>query len=63
MDIVGASNARIYGGPDEVHKAGVAERILRGYTPTAVPTEHVPTRGEDARRKFAAQLQAVTANL
>jgi acyl-CoA dehydrogenase len=58
-----ARAARIYDGPDEVHKATVAKRILRGYTPTAVPTEHVPTRAEAARRKFAAQLEAVTANL
>ncbi|HTK65040.1 MAG TPA: acyl-CoA dehydrogenase family protein [Pseudonocardia sp.] len=58
-----ARAGRIYDGPDEVHKATVAKRILRGYTPTAVPTEHVPTRAEAARRKFAAHLEAATANL
>jgi acyl-CoA dehydrogenase len=58
-----ARAARIYDGPDEVHKATVARRILRGYAPVEVPTEHVPTRAEAARRKFADQLEAVTANL
>ena len=41
-----ARAARIYDGPDEVHKATVARRILRGYTPREVPTEHVPTRAD-----------------
>jgi len=58
-----ARAGRIYDGPDEVHKATVAKRILRGYTPTATPTEHVPTRAEAARRKFAAYLEAATANM
>ncbi|MFC5992866.1 acyl-CoA dehydrogenase family protein [Pseudonocardia hispaniensis] len=58
-----ARAARIYDGPDEVHKAAVARRILRGYTPTEVPTEHIPTRREAARRKFADYLEAATANL
>jgi acyl-CoA dehydrogenase len=58
-----ARAARIYDGPDEVHKATVARRILRGYSPVAVPTEHVPTRAEAARRKFADRLEAATANL
>jgi acyl-CoA dehydrogenase len=57
-----ARAARIYDGPDEVHKESVARRILRGYTPTEVPTEHVPTRAEAARRKFADYLAAATAN-
>lgn len=39
-----ARAARFYDGPDEVHKVSVARRILRGYEPTDVPTEHVPTR-------------------
>jgi acyl-CoA dehydrogenase len=58
-----ARAARIYDGPDEVHKATVARRILRGYEPAEVPTEHVPTRAEAARRKFAAYLDAATADL
>ncbi|SHL24171.1 acyl-CoA dehydrogenase [Pseudonocardia thermophila] len=58
-----ARAARIYDGPDEVHKATVATRILRGYRPVDVPTEHIPTRREAARRKFAEYLDAATANL
>jgi acyl-CoA dehydrogenase len=57
-----ARAARIYDGPDEVHKATVARRILRGYTSTEVPTEHVPTRREAAQRKFAEYLSLATAN-
>jgi acyl-CoA dehydrogenase len=58
-----ARSARIYDGPDEVHKATVARRILRGYQPVDVPTEHVPTRRDAARRKFAEYLDVATANL
>ncbi len=59
-----ARAARIYDGPDEVHRASVARQILRGYEAPAdeVPTEHVPTRREAARRQFADLLEAVTAN-
>jgi acyl-CoA dehydrogenase len=58
-----ARAARIYDGPDEVHKTTVARRILRGYTPADVPTEHIPTRAEAARTKFAEYLEGATANL
>ncbi|MGH9089638.1 MAG: acyl-CoA dehydrogenase family protein [Acidimicrobiales bacterium] len=57
-----ARAARIYDGPDEVHRQTVARHALRGYRATEVPTEHVPTRREAARRKFADVLDAVTAN-
>src|SRR6266516_3005854 len=59
-----ARGARFYDGPDEVHRESVARQILRGYEPPAdgVPTEHVPTRREAAREKFAWLLQAVTSN-
>jgi acyl-CoA dehydrogenase len=59
-----ARAARIYDGPDEVHRASVARQVLRGYEPPAdeVPTEHIPTRRAAAREKFAALLEAVTAN-
>jgi acyl-CoA dehydrogenase len=59
-----ARAARIYDGPDEVHRQSVARRILRGYEPppNGVPTEHVPTRREEARRRFAHLLEAVTSN-
>jgi acyl-CoA dehydrogenase len=61
-----ARAARIYDGPDEVHRQTVARLILRGYgAPPGgmpVPTEHVPTRRAAAREKFAEILEAVTAN-
>ena len=59
-----ARAARIYDGPDEVHRQSVARQVLRGYAPPPdeVPTEHVPTRRAAAREKFADLLEAVTAN-
>jgi acyl-CoA dehydrogenase len=56
--------ARFYDGPDEVHRQSVARQILRDYAPPPgeVPSEHVPTRRAAAREKFAALLEAVTAN-
>jgi acyl-CoA dehydrogenase len=58
-----ARASRIYDGPDEVHRVTVARALLKGYKPVAVPTEHVPTRREQARRQFAGLLNDVTANL
>jgi acyl-CoA dehydrogenase len=57
-----ARSARLYDGPDEVHRQTVARHVLRRYRATEVPTEHVPTRREAARRKFADLLEAVTAD-
>src|SRR5579875_3597540 len=59
-----ARAARIYDGPDEVHRASVARQVLRGYRapPDGIPSEHVPTRREAARRRFAQLLEAATAN-
>jgi acyl-CoA dehydrogenase len=59
-----ARAARIYDGPDEVHRASVARQVLRGYEAPAdgVPTEHIPTRREAARARFAELLETVTAN-
>jgi acyl-CoA dehydrogenase len=57
-----ARAARIYDGPDEVHRQTVARRALRAYTPSEVPTEHIPTRRQAARRKFADILGAATAD-
>jgi acyl-CoA dehydrogenase len=59
-----ARAARIYDGPDEVHRQSVARRILRGYAPPpgAVPSEHVPARRAAARERFAELLEAVTSN-
>ena len=54
-----ARAARIYDGPDEVHRATVARRVLKGYTASAgpFPSDHIPTRREAARHKFAPQLR------
>ena len=59
-----ARAARFYDGPDEVHRQSVARYILGGYEAPAdgVPSEHVPTRREEAQRKFAHLLDAVTSN-
>jgi acyl-CoA dehydrogenase len=59
-----ARAARLYDGPDEVHRQSVARAILRGYAPPedGVPSQHVPTRQEAARAKFAHLLEAVTSN-
>ena len=58
-----ARAARIYDGPDEVHKVTVARKVLKDYKPVDVPTEHVPTRRQAAQAKFADMLEAATANL
>ena len=48
-----ARAARIYDGPDEVHKVTVARQVLKRYKASEVPTEHVPTRRKAAEAKFA----------
>jgi acyl-CoA dehydrogenase len=55
-----ARAARLYDGPDEVHKQTVARRILKGYEPTETPSEHIPTRRADAQRRFADLLDTLT---
>ncbi len=59
-----ARAARIYDGPDEVHRSSVARQVLRRYEPPAdrIPSEHIPTRRAEAREKFAELLGAATAN-
>jgi acyl-CoA dehydrogenase len=57
-----ARAARIYDGPDEVHKVTVARQILKGYRAADPPTEHVPTRRAAALEKFAADLDALAIN-
>ncbi len=56
-----ARAARIYDGPDEVHKVTVARKILKDYKPVDVPTEHIPTRREAAKAKFADLLEQASA--
>lgn len=58
-----ARAARIYDGPDEVHHQSVARRILAGYAPVELPSEHVPTRRTAALAKFGDLLTQASANL
>jgi acyl-CoA dehydrogenase len=60
-----ARAARLYDGPDEVHRQSVARNILQDYrAPDGwLPREHVPTRREAARQKFAQLLDDASANL
>jgi len=58
-----ARAARLYDGADEVHRVTVARQILKRYEPHDMPSEHIPTRREAAKQKFAALLDEATANL
>jgi acyl-CoA dehydrogenase len=60
-----ARAARMYDGPDEVHRQTVARLSLKDYTRPEgwLPSQHVPTRREAARQKFAHLLDEATANL
>src|SRR3954452_19159595 len=51
-----ARAARIYDGPDEVHKVTVARQMLKRYRPSDPPMEHIPTRRAAAQEKFASYL-------
>jgi len=57
--------ARVVDGPDEVHRVTVARRVLKGYKPHdgLWPSEHIPTRREAARQKFADLLDEATSDL
>jgi acyl-CoA dehydrogenase len=57
-----ARAARIYDGPDEVHRVTVARQVLKGYKPVDVPTEHIATRRAAAVEKFAALLETAAVN-
>jgi acyl-CoA dehydrogenase len=57
-----ARASRIYDGPDEVHRVTAARRILRGYEPRDVPTEHVPTRRARARETHGELFDTITVN-
>ncbi|MFV0260215.1 MAG: acyl-CoA dehydrogenase family protein [Acidimicrobiales bacterium] len=57
-----ARAARIYDGPDEVHKVTVSRQVLKGYRPSEVPTEHVPTRRAAAIERFADHLDGLSIN-
>jgi acyl-CoA dehydrogenase len=51
--------ARLYDGPDEVHKVTVAKRILREYEPHDIPSDHVPTRRDAAIAKYGELLDSL----
>jgi len=57
-----ARAARIYDGPDEVHKVTVARQILKNYRASDPPLEHVPTRRAAAQEKFAHILDSASLN-
>jgi acyl-CoA dehydrogenase len=57
-----ARAARIYDGPDEVHKVTVARQVLKQYKAAEVPSEHVPTRRKAAQEKFAEYLDGISLN-
>ena len=55
-----ARAARIYDGPDEVHRQTVARAALKGYQASEIPTDHIPTRAVAAKEKFAEMLELLT---
>jgi acyl-CoA dehydrogenase len=56
-----ARAARIYDGPDEVHRQTVARHALKNYTPHEVPSEFIPDRTKASREKFADMLEFLEA--
>ena len=57
-----ARAARIYDGPDEVHKVTVARQVLKRYRGSEPSVEHVPTRRTAALEKYATYLDEVAVN-
>jgi acyl-CoA dehydrogenase len=57
-----ARAARIYDGPDEVHRQTVARHALKRYEPRDVPSEFIPARTQAAREKFADVLEFLEAD-
>jgi acyl-CoA dehydrogenase len=55
-----ARAARIYDGPDEVHRQTVARAALKNYAASEIPTDHIPTRAAAAKEKFAEMLELLT---
>jgi acyl-CoA dehydrogenase len=63
--LVAASVMGLADGPTEVHKVTVAKQVLRDHEATdgPWPTQHLPTRRDAAREKFAALLELEVGNL
>ncbi len=63
--MIAASVMGLADGPTEVHKVTVAKQVLRDHEATdgPWPTQHLPTRREAAREKFAALLELEVGNL
>jgi acyl-CoA dehydrogenase len=57
-----ARAARIYDGPDEVHKVTVARQVLKRYRPSEPSIEHLPTRRAAALEKFSDYLDGFAVN-
>ena len=57
-----ARAARIYDGPDEVHKVTIARKVLKEFQPTELPSEHGPSRRALAEEKFAEHLDRWAVN-
>jgi acyl-CoA dehydrogenase len=60
----GAAIMAVVDGPTEVHKVTVAREVLKGYhaSPGLWPTEHLPTKRQEAREKLAAYLEHAVGN-
>ncbi|HKH07185.1 MAG TPA: acyl-CoA dehydrogenase family protein [Acidimicrobiales bacterium] len=63
--VLGAGVMGLADGPTEVHKVTVARHVLRDHKATddLWPTEHLPTRREAARAKYAEQFEREAGNL
>ena len=57
-----ARAARIYDGPDEVHRQTVARHSLKEYSPSEIPTQYIPSRTTAAEAKFADVLEFLEAD-
>jgi acyl-CoA dehydrogenase len=57
--LAGAESLAIADGPTEVHKVTLATQLLKDYKPVEGlwPSQHVPTRREEARARYADRLE------
>ena len=57
-----ARAARIYDGPDEVHKVTVARQVLKRYRPNDPSVDHIPTRRADALARYGDIIDELAVN-